>query len=71
MVSVCFAGSGCSMFTDGEGDIRESTEDVCEDAYNRFVSQGSGGLGVTQDQCIASERGQWIEGRCYCHGVDH
>lgn len=62
-------GAGCSLFG-GEDSNPRVEQDVCEDAFNRFVTQHANGLGVTSEECVASERGQWIEGRCYCHGVN-
>ncbi len=67
LACVCVGTAGCSLF-DGDSDRSDSLREVCEDAFNRFVTQHPNGLGVTSEQCVASERGQWIEGRCYCHG---
>lgn len=58
--------AGCS----GEDELGPGPElgDVCEGHANEYVTQHDNGLGVTFDDCTASERGEWIDGRCYCHG---
>ena len=58
MVEGCFYGQGNTP----------ETPDVCEGVFNDFVSQDREGIGVTSSRCIDSERGDLIDGRCYCHG---
>lgn len=69
---LCLSGAGCSIF-DGEG--RQDTDpllaDPCADAFNEYITQHSNGLGVTSEECVASERGEWLDGGCYCHGGEH
>lgn len=55
---------GC--FLSGPGSAK--LKDPCEDARNRFVTQHGDGTGVTSEECRESEHGEWIDGRCYCHG---
>lgn len=67
MACIALGGAGCSFFGGDDGDTPAEGE-VCADAFNRYVTQHPNGLGVTSTQCAASERGEWIDGRCYCHG---
>lgn len=41
--------------------------DVCAGVRGRYVSQDEDGIGVTSESCAESSRGEWIDGRCYCH----
>lgn len=61
--------SGCSFFGEGGGSEPE-TQDVCEGVFHSFITQHDNGLGITSDECVDSARGEWLDGRCYCHGVD-
>lgn len=45
----------------------KSEVDVCSGVRGRYVSQEESGIGVTSVSCAESSRGEWIEGRCYCH----
>ena len=64
LFALLLATTGCN----GEGDPDPSDTDVCEGHANEYVTQHDDGLGVTFEDCTASERGEWIDGRCYCHG---
>ena len=65
ILSVTFALAGCSLFnSDDDGD---SNEGVCTDVFNAYADTFY--PEVTRTQCEATERGEWIDGRCYCHGV--
>lgn len=61
------AFSGCFLF--GSNDPEPlALGDVCQGHSTEFVTQFPNGLGVTSQDCAESENGEWIDGRCYCHG---
>ena len=37
-------------------------EDVCTGTFHAYAESAS------RDACSAAGRGEWIDGRCYCHG---
>lgn len=60
LVVVCmllFALAGCSWFG-----ANNSTTAPCSGIANQYAAQG-----VTETQCSSDTRGEWFEGRCYCH----
>lgn len=59
--------AGCSWFGGNDPEPLEFG-DPCADRANEFVTQFPNGIGVTSSECVESETGEWIEGRCYCHG---
>ena len=63
---VLFFMQGCFIF--GSDDNSSEVPDVCEGVFNEIVTQDRDGIGVTSARCTESERGQWIDGGCYCHG---
>jgi hypothetical protein len=54
------AASGCSWF--GPSESQQATS-PCANIANRHTT-------ASASACEADPRGEWIEGRCYCHGLE-
>lgn len=67
LACIVLSFAGCSVIGSDEP---EASGDVCENVFHRFVSDDDGGPVVSSSQCEASDRGEWTDGRCYCHGAE-
>ena len=64
LLAICFlllvGLAGCSWFGDNS---KSSTP--CSGITSQYAAEG-----VTQSACANDVRGQWLEGRCYCHSAE-
>lgn len=67
LLIICISFQGCLLFGGKEHSTPE-VPDACEGVYNTFVTQDKDGIGVDSQRCADSQRGEWIDGGCYCRG---